>query len=288
VDRLIARYRAARASIARCGRIDENTRAFLACPPRSVSAGFAQRLIQVHFCFIYMAAGLAKLKGPAWWDGRAFWEVLINPEFTLLHYSWYEETVRWLASIKPIYYTMIWIGVWFTLFVEIALPFLVWTRLRWLIVFLALVMHAIIAVLMGLNLFELLMLVMLLAYLPDRVIRDRFRGSPELTKFAYYFNPARETQARSAALALALDVDNQIRVAADDRAAEPAVAAAGTRPATGADGAGGLIRGLRLLSAMWLLLLVPGVKGLLRRRLFPAADEREPAATVKPTAPATR
>ena len=28
-----------------------------------MSAGFALRLIQVHFCFIYMAAGLSKLKG---------------------------------------------------------------------------------------------------------------------------------------------------------------------------------------------------------------------------------
>ena len=185
VDRLIARYRAARASIGRCGRIDANTRAFLACPPPSVSAGFAMRLFQIHFCFIYMAAGLAKLKGVMWWDGRAFWEVLVNPEFTLLHYQWYEDIVRWIAMQKPVYYTMIATGVWFTLFVEIALPFLVWTKLRWLIVFLAVAMHAIIAVLMGLNLFELLMLVMLLAFLPDRVIRDRFRGSLDLTKFAF-------------------------------------------------------------------------------------------------------
>ena len=66
--------------------------------------------------------------------------------------------------------------VWFTLFIEIAGPFLLWTRLRWLIIFLATAMHAVIGVLMGLNLFELLMIVMLLAFLPDRVVRDRFRG----------------------------------------------------------------------------------------------------------------
>ena len=39
VDRLIARYRATRASLKRSGTIDVNTRAFLACPPPSQSRG---------------------------------------------------------------------------------------------------------------------------------------------------------------------------------------------------------------------------------------------------------
>ena len=41
---------------------------------------------------------------------------------------------------------------------------------------LATAMHAGIGIMMGLNLFELLMIVMLLAFLPDRVIRDWLRG----------------------------------------------------------------------------------------------------------------
>jgi len=290
VDRLIARYRAARASIARSGRIDANTRAFLACPPPSVSAGFAQRLIQVHFCFIYAAAGLAKLKGEMWWDGRAFWEVLVNPEFTLLHYPWYEGTVRWLAGHKPLYYFVTATAVWFTLFIEIGLPFLVWTHLRWVMVFLAVAMHAIIAVLMGLNLFELLMIVMLLAYLPDRVIRDRFRGGPDLPKFAFGFNPRTESHVKAAALAVALDVDNQVTVSPDERAAETTVAAAGSRTpgATGAAGAGLLFRGLRLFTSLRMLLWIPGVRTLLTRRLFPPAAAPAPAAGLKTPAPAAR
>ena len=288
VDRLIARYRAARASIARCGRFDATTRAFLACPPPSVSAGFAQRLIQVHFCFIYMAAGLSKLKGVMWWDGRAFWEVLVNPEFTLIHYAWYEATVRWIAEVKPLYYTTIAISVWFTLFIEIGLPFLVWTRMRWLIIFLAVAMHSIIAVLMGLNLFELLMIVMLLAYLPDRVIRDRFRGGPNLAKYHYAINPASLTQAKAASLAIALDVDNQIALTPDEHAGEPSVSGKGLPAATRQEGARALFRGLRLFNAMWVLLLIPGLKGLLTRRLFPTAADRTPSRTVKPSTPAAR
>jgi hypothetical protein len=287
LDRLIARYRAVRASLRRCGFVDANTRAFLAYPPPSASANFAMRLIQVHFCFIYMAAGLAKLKGPAWWDGRAFWDVVVNPEFTLMQYRWYEEGLRWMASVKPLYYFMIWSGVTFTLFVEIGLPFLVWTRLRWVIILLAVVMHTIIAILMGLNLFELLMIVMLLAYLPDRVVRDRFRGSPDLTKFAFTFNPANEAHTRATALALALDIDNQITPVPDESATETSVGEWGGKSNHGPEGAGLLFRGLRLLMALSWILWLPGLKGLLTRRIFPATTSSTPVA-MKPPTPAAR
>ena len=189
LDRLIARYRAVRASLRRSGTIDANTRAFLACPPPSMSAGLALRLIQVHFCFIYVAAGLSKLKGETWWNGRAFWDVVVNPEFTLMQYPWYENTLRWLISVKFVYHFITSTAVWLTLFVEIAGPFLLWTRLRWLMIFLATAMHAAIGVLMGLNLFELLMIVMLLAFLPDRVIRDRFRGGHRPRKTHPHIQP---------------------------------------------------------------------------------------------------
>jgi hypothetical protein len=269
VDRLVARYRATRASLRRCGGLDAATRAFLACPPPSRGAGFAIRLFQVHFCFIYAAAGLAKLKGATWWNGVAFWEVLVNPEFTLLRYPWYEDFLRAVFSLKPFYYITLACAVWFTLFVEIALPFLVWTRLRWLMVFLATAMHAIIAVLMGLNLFELLMIVMLLAYLPDRVIRDRFRGGPELPKFRFGFNPADDRQSRAAALVCALDIDNQVKLVADPTKHRPEVTGADGNPRTGLEAVVHLRRGLRLLSAVGFLMLIPGAKRCLARLLFP-------------------
>jgi hypothetical protein len=279
VDRLIARYRATRASLMRLGTLDANTRAFLAYPPPSASAGFAVRLIQVHFCFIYMAAGLSKLKGSAWWDGRAFWDVVANPEFTLMPYSWYEKSLRGIASIKPLYYAMNVFAVWITLFVEIATPFLLWTRLRWLVIFLATAMHAVIGVLMGLNLFELLMIIMLIAFFPDRVIRDRFRGGLDLVRIALNFNPQNAKQARAAALAAAVDVDNQITLNADKKAAEVSVTAATDEKAddwkvTDAKGATGqtalltLFKNLRLTSWLGFVLWVPGMKAFLAKRLL--------------------
>jgi hypothetical protein len=280
LDRLIARYRAARASLKRTGTIDANTRAFLACPPPSASAGFALRLLQVHVCFIYMAAGLSKLKGVSWWSGAAFWEVAVNPEFTPLNFAWYETAVRWMAEHKWVYHTVCTVGVWFTLAVEISLPFLVWTKARWLILLLATAMHAAIGVMMGLNLFELLMIVMFIGFLPDRVVRDRFRGGPNLPRFTFAFNPAADAHARAAALALALDADNQIALKQDRAATGTSVAGADGGFHTGSDGRRVLTKGLRFLSSVSWALLVPGVSGLLTRRLFPSA----PTAAAAPVA----
>jgi hypothetical protein len=285
VDRLIARYRAARASIRRCGYIDNATLAFLAYPPPSRSAGFGLRLIQVHFCFIYVAAGLAKLKGPAWWDGRAFWDVVVNPEFTLLQHQWYEDGLRAVARIKPVYHFFAATGVWFTLFVEIAGPFLLWTRLRWLIIFLATAMHAIIAVLMGLNLFELLMIVMLLAYLPDGVVRDRLRGGPDLSKLAFAFGGSAKS-ARAAALVAAVDTDTQVAFVPDSGLPVPSVTDPDGKKLNGPEGVKTLFKSVRLLSLVSFVLWVPGVKSLFAKLLFPVPMAAPPPATPQPAAPA--
>ncbi|MDB5312147.1 MAG: hypothetical protein JWO38_6349, partial [Gemmataceae bacterium] len=227
VDRLIARYRAVRASLRRAGTIDDATRAFLAQAPPSVGANLGIRLIQVHFCFIYMAAGLAKLKGPGWWSGNAFWDVMINPEFTLMKYEWFENMVRAIASVKPLYYTITAVGVWFTWGLEISFPFLVWTRARPVMLWMAVLLHAGIGILMGLNLFELMMMTMMLAYLPAGVIRDRLRGGPDLPKLGFEFDSAEPGQARAAAVVAAVDVDAQAALAPTRGRDLPAVVAPG-------------------------------------------------------------
>jgi hypothetical protein len=270
VDRLIARYRAARASLRRNGTIDERTRSFLAQAPPSEGANFGIRLIQVHFCFIYMASGLAKLLGPAWWSGNAFWDVMINPEFTLMKYHWFENAVRWMVGNsvfgKPFYFAATMFGVWFTWGLEISFPFLVWTRLRPVVLWLAVLLHAGIGVLMGLNLFELLMMTMMLAYFPAGVIRDRLRGGPDLPKLSFGYDPGDERQARAAALVTAADVDAQVRLEPGKRYQQPIAAT--------------LFSQLRLLSLFRVLLFVPGLSTVLGRLFTPAAApaRRTPAA----------
>lgn len=270
VDRLVAKYRAARASLARCGRIDAATRAFLDRAPDSRGAGFGVRLVQVHFCFIYLAAGLSKLKGQGWWNGYAFYDVMINPEFTMMHYHWFESLVRWLASMKPVYYVICTFGVWFTLALEISFPFLVWTRLRPFFLWLAVLLHAGIGILMGLTMFELLMMVMLLAYMPPGVIRDRLRGGPGLPKLRFGFDPAVPAQARAAALVSAADADGQVSLEPAAGVAQPTVRGA-AESRTGAAAAGELFGTLRLLRFARHLLKLPGASGVAGKWVSPAA-----------------
>jgi hypothetical protein len=227
-------------------------------------------MVQVHFCFIYLAAGLAKLKGPAWWNGNAFWDVMINPEFTLMRYAWYEDIIRSVASVKPLYHTFTALGVWFTWGLEIAFPFLIWTRLRVFMLWLGFLLHAGIGILMGLNLFELLMMTMLLAFIPGKVVRERLRGGLGLAKLALGFNPADEKQARTAAAVAAVDSDAQVTFE-PRKGSSPAAVVADGATVPGPPAVAARFERLRLLRAVRWLTWVPGVSGLLARWLFPSA-----------------
>jgi hypothetical protein len=171
VDRWLACRRARKLSLEKSGTIDAATAAYLAAPMPSPSAGLAQRMLQVHFCFIYMAAGLSKLKGSAWWNHNAFWDTLINPEFTMVHFQWYENILRQTAASRPVFAMIAATGVWFTLVLEIALPFLVWTRLRPYVIIMGFMLHAGVGVFMGLLIFSLLMMTMLVSFIPGTAIR---------------------------------------------------------------------------------------------------------------------
>lgn len=222
LDRVIARYRATRASFARCGGIDATCAAFLAAPPPSVSSGFAQRLLQVHFCFIYMAAGLSKLKGASWWSADAMWMTLVNPEFTMIHFDWYENLIRGVFSSRPLYSVIATVGVVFTIFMEVGLPFLVWTRLRPYMVIGGFLLHFGVGVFMGLLVFSLYMMTMLLSYLPGSAFRDGLFGNgvetpkpgqkpkPPPEKKTVPLNPADPKSAHAAAWAVAWDTSDRV------------------------------------------------------------------------------
>ena len=279
VDRVVYRYRAARRSIAAHGRLDGPTLAFLAAPPASVTAGFALRLIQVHFCFIYMASGLAKLKGAAWWNTNAYWDTLANPEFTPIFYKWYEHLLREVVSVRPVYAVMAAVGVGFTFICEIGLPILVWTRARPVVVMMGILLHTGIALFMGLVVFSLFMLTMLLAYLPGVAVRGLLFGRtvpPDRVRVS--FTPAVPAQRRAAALVAALDFDGQVDLlptAAD--AGSLTVEVAGRTLA-------GAAAGRELADRVTLLRLVRLAVGLdpVARRLVaagPAGNPAKPVAT---------
>jgi hypothetical protein len=165
VDRLLAGRRARRAG------------GTLPPPEPSVSANLALRLMQVHFCFIYLAAGLSKLLGGSWWSATALWWTLANYEFTPLRFAFYEDALRWLCRHRWLWEVVMTGGVFYTLVLEISFPFLVWgRRTRGLMLLGAVLLHTGIALTMGLIGFGLFMLTLVLSFVPAEAVRLPFRA----------------------------------------------------------------------------------------------------------------
>jgi hypothetical protein len=167
LDRLIARWWAERQ--ARRAGLPPPT---WGRPQPMVSATFAQRLIQIHFCIIYFAAGTSKLLGGYWWNGQAIYYTMANYEFAPLHRAYYLEMMRFLAQHRWLWEVVMEGGSYFTLFLELSLPFLVWNRrLRPYYVAGAFALHTAIALLMGLVTFSLLMGTMVLGFVSGETMR---------------------------------------------------------------------------------------------------------------------
>jgi hypothetical protein len=159
VDRLIAWWRARR---------EGKT---LPPPEPSVMANLALRLIQIHFCIIYLASGLSKLQGTSWWNGNALWGTMANPEFNPVHLRWYQDYLVFLCKHRWLWEMVTTGGVAYTLALEIGLPFLIWNRrLRWVMILAAVLLHVGIAFTMGLMTFGMMMLSMLASFLPPEAI----------------------------------------------------------------------------------------------------------------------
>ena len=130
----------------------------------SVSANIATRLIQLHLCLIYLVAGLAKLKGAAWWSGVAFWGAIGNLEYQTLDMTW---LVDWPMVVSLLTVAAL---AW-----EISYAALVWHRwTRPLVLAFGVMVHAGIAVCFGMMTFGLAMIVANIAFVSPRVIRSLF------------------------------------------------------------------------------------------------------------------
>jgi hypothetical protein len=169
VDRLIARYRATREALRKHLPVPK-----FAPPAPQVSANLALRLLQVHVCIIYAASGLSKLQGAAWWNGLAVWGTMANYEFCPMRLQLYMDFLRVLCEHRWLWELVTTGGTYFTLAFEIGFAFLVWnTRLRWVIILAAVMLHVGIALFMGLVTFSMMMMVAVLSFVPAAAVRER-------------------------------------------------------------------------------------------------------------------
>jgi hypothetical protein len=247
VDALIARYRRAKKALS------EGRKVVDAPIAPMVSAGFVIRMLQVHYCFMYLSAGLAKLKGPSWWNGTAPWYTMNNPEFSPVHILWFRDFLGFLCQNKWLWEIYMSAGVVFTLIVEIGFPFCVWTRLRPVFVAGAILLHLGIALNMGLHVFSLFMFALLLAFMTPEAIRRVFARPPtRLAKVLVRFNGTAESQRKAASFVHALDVWNQAELqdrgprSPIDGAAEPVEVAVDGVSQSGPSGLRATLRALPL------------------------------------------
>jgi CubicO group peptidase (beta-lactamase class C family) len=120
------------------------------------------RVMQVHLCVIYLAAGLDKAMGSQWWNGEAIWQAVSQPVFGTFDLSWLASH-SWIPTLAG----------WGTLVVEIGYGFLIWprrTRRMWFLATLGL--HLGIGLFMGLVFFSSVMILLTscLFLIPETVV----------------------------------------------------------------------------------------------------------------------
>ena len=248
VDALRARYRAARAALAAGSRSIPWADAILSGPSRTWLANFAVRLFQINFCLIYLSSGLSKLKGTTWWDHSAPWLIFANPEFGLIRYPAYEWLLRQVAEYRVPVALFFGFTVYYTLFLELGLPLLIWTRLRPVMVVLSVLLHFGIAVFMGLTVFGLYMYCLLLCYLPAKLIRDRVCVTPGAgRRMTLMYNSHDPGSLRTAARVRALDLAAQVTFVDEPRKDGAALEGPDGKEHKGRDLARTVVRELALL-----------------------------------------
>jgi hypothetical protein len=142
-------------------------------PEPLVSARLLTRAIQINFCLIYAGAGTSKLLGSSWWNATAPAGFLLNYSFAPFEVKGYTETLQFLITHRWMWELLCTIGTVGTLVLELGFPFLVWNRrTRWVMVCGSVLLHTMIALLMGLVTFSLMMLALVISFVPPEATRQ--------------------------------------------------------------------------------------------------------------------
>jgi hypothetical protein len=107
------------------------------------------RVLQLHLCLVYIASGAEKAMGAQWWNGEAIWQTLMQGQFARFDMHWLAQYPLLARCIG-----------WSTLVIEIGYPvYMFWSRFRPYGYCAVLLLHASIAIFMGLQLFSTIMII---------------------------------------------------------------------------------------------------------------------------------
>lgn len=201
VDRLVTRWKLARKAFATRSK-DLGRSLTGGVPAPSIAANLGLRLIQLHIALIYGMAGLAKLRGDAWWNGFAVWGVVASGEFRRFD-------LTWLAAWPLLLNVMTHSGLIF----ELLYPVLIWNRrLRPLMIAVAVMMHGMIDLTLGLTEFGLAMVAGNLAFCFGPWLRSLVTGAdPGRSAVRVLYDGACPKCRASMAFLTAADPDKRIQ-----------------------------------------------------------------------------
>ncbi|WTR19043.1 HTTM domain-containing protein [Streptomyces sp. NBC_00138] len=123
----------------------------------------AMFVIAAQVCLLYGSAGLYKVQGSSWQSGTAL-HYVVNLD---LFRPW--PALSALVDSHPLFIAA---ACYLTVLIQVAFPFALFSRLKFVLLVMLLGMHIGIAVLMGLPLFSGAMIVADAAFLPDRFYRS--------------------------------------------------------------------------------------------------------------------
>jgi len=201
LDRFLGRWKRGRDAWSR-RRSDGRVPLTSGAPAPTVSANLALRLIQLHLCLVYGMAGLAKLQGPAWWNGSALWGTLASGEFRRWDLTWL-AAYPWLLNALT----------HASLALEVFYPALVWSRVtRPLLLAATVLLHAGIGLTSpGLGEFGLAMVAANLAFVSGPWLRSLVTGvDPSVPAGRVVYDGACPRCRASMALLTAADPDRMV------------------------------------------------------------------------------
>lgn len=159
------------------------------------ATNFAIRLMQVHFCIVYLAAGTSKLLGSSWWSGQALNYVMLNSAFAPMDKAPYFYLMKKMAQHRWLWETVMSINIVYSVMLELSFSFLVWDRRwRWLMICASVLMHLGIGLFMGLTTFSLMMMVFVCSFIPPETVHRAVANLQERLAAMLYGNRAKSAE----------------------------------------------------------------------------------------------